>query len=128
METALLRVVNDLLQASDDGHVSILSLLNLSAAFDPTDHVFLSQRLSSTFGCTGTVLGWFESYLSNHMQSVLVNDVQSVPLTLKYGVTGSNPWTHSVHHVYPNTGLCYPAVRYHLPFFFSFFFLLMICS
>ena len=85
-ETALLRVVNDLLQASDDGHVSILSLLDLSAAFDTIDHVILSQRLSSTFGCTGTVLGWFESYLSNRTQSVFVNDVQSAPSTLKYGV------------------------------------------
>ena len=79
-------MVNDLLQASDDGHVSILSLLNLSAAFDTTDHVTLSRQLSSTFGCTGTVLGWFESYLPNHMQSVFVNDVQSAPSTLKYGV------------------------------------------
>ena len=85
-ETALLHVVNDLLQASDDGHVSILSLLNLSAAFDTTDHVILSQWLSSTFGCTGTILGWFESYLSNRTQSDFVNDVQSAPSTLKYGV------------------------------------------
>ena len=85
-ETALLRVVNDLLQASDDGHVSILSLLDLSATFDTIDHVILSQRLSSIFGCTGTVLGWFQSYLSNRTQSVLVNDVQSAPSSLKYGV------------------------------------------
>ena len=51
-----------------------------------TDHVILSQQLSSTFGCTGTVLGWFESYLSNRTQSVVVNDVQSAPSSLKYGV------------------------------------------
>ena len=85
-EAAILRVVNDLLQASDDGHVSILSLLDLSAAFDTIDHAILGQRLASTFGCPGTVLGWFESYLSNRMQSVFVNDVQSAPSTLEYGV------------------------------------------
>jgi len=84
--TALLRVVNDLFQASYDVHVSILSLLDLSAAFGTIDHVILSQRLSSTFGCTGTVLGWFESYLSYRTQSVSVNDVQSTPSTLTYGV------------------------------------------
>ena len=37
-ETALLLVVNDLLEASDSGHVPILSLLDLSAAFDTIDH------------------------------------------------------------------------------------------
>ena len=58
-ETALLRVVNDLLQASDSGCVSILSLLDLSAAFDTTDHNIIITRLRSTFGCSGTVLEWF---------------------------------------------------------------------
>ena len=61
-ETALLRVVD--LQVSDSGCVSILSLLDLLAAFDTTDHNILITRLRSTFGCSGTVLEWFISYLS----------------------------------------------------------------
>ena len=61
-ETALLRVVNDLLQASDSGCVSILSLLDLSAAFDTTDHNIPITRLRSTFGCSGTLLDWFISF------------------------------------------------------------------
>ena len=55
--------------------VSILALLTHSAAFDMMDHVILSHHLFFTFGCTEAVLGYFESYLSNHMQSVLGNDV-----------------------------------------------------
>ena len=36
-ETVLLRVFNDLLTASDSGSIYILTLLNLSAAFDTID-------------------------------------------------------------------------------------------
>ena len=64
-ETALLPcVVDDLLQATDSGCVSILSLLDLSAAFDTIDHNILITRLPSTFGCSGTVLDWFISYFN----------------------------------------------------------------
>ena len=54
-------VVNDMLQASDNGCVSILPLLDLSAAFGTTDHNILITRLRSTFGCSGTVHDWFIS-------------------------------------------------------------------
>ena len=84
-ETALLRVVNDLLQASDNGRVSILSLLDLSAAFDTIDHRILLTRLCTTFGCSGMVLDWFTSYLTGRTQSVVVGH-ESAPLVLKCGV------------------------------------------
>ena len=84
-ETALLRLVNDLLRASDRGCVSILSLLNLSAAFDTIDHNILITRLHSTFGCSGTVLDWFISNLSCRIQSVFVGH-ESTPSVLQCGV------------------------------------------
>ena len=84
-EAALLRVVNDLLQTSDSSCVSVLSLLDLSAAFDTIDHNILITRLRSTFGCSGIVLEWFISYLSCPTQSVFVGH-ESTPSVLKCGV------------------------------------------
>ena len=65
--------------------VSILSLLDLSAAFDTVDHSILITRLCSTFGCFGTVLDWFIYYLSCHIQSVFVGN-ESIQSVLKCGV------------------------------------------
>ena len=65
---------------------SILSLLDLSAAFDTADHRILATRLRANFGCSGTIIGWFISYLSCSTQSVFVGH-ESTPSVLKYGVS-----------------------------------------
>ena len=62
-ETALLRVSNDLLTASDSGFISILTLLDLSAAFDTIDHSMLLTRLDSTFCIRDLALSFFHPYL-----------------------------------------------------------------
>ena len=46
----------DLLQASDSSHVSILSLLDLSVAFDTTNYSIRITRLHPAFDCSGMVL------------------------------------------------------------------------
>jgi len=48
-ETAVLRVLSDLLQAVDSGDVAALVLLDLSAAFDTVDHAILCRRLRLSF-------------------------------------------------------------------------------
>ena len=58
-ETAILRVVNDLLAAMDEDKFSVLLLLDLSAAFDTTDHQILLSRLETVFSIRSTALHWF---------------------------------------------------------------------
>ena len=49
-ETAVTKVYSDLLLAADDGDVSALCLLDLTAAFDTVDHDLLMLRLERQFG------------------------------------------------------------------------------
>ena len=84
-ETALLKVDNDLLCAADKNDISILALIDLSAAFDTIDHHILLERLRITMGLSGTVLSWFESYVTGRSQSVIVNCLQSSIFDVQFG-------------------------------------------
>ncbi|XP_056868095.1 uncharacterized protein LOC130513405 isoform X2 [Takifugu flavidus] len=85
-DTALLKVTNDLLIASDHGLVSMLVLLDLSAAFDTVDHSILLQRLEHVIGIKGTALDWFRSYLSARYQFAHVHGVPSSYSRVSHGV------------------------------------------
>ena len=84
-ETALLRVVNDLL-GFDEDKASILALLDPSAAFDTIDHSILLTRLQHSFGICDLALAWFCSYLTNRKQTVCMNRIYSDPSALMYSV------------------------------------------
>lgn len=85
-ETALLKVKNDILMSMEDKHVTLLVLLDLSAAFDTVDHRILLDRLQFDFGISGSALNWFESYLSNRTQRISIDGVLSNTFNLKFGV------------------------------------------
>ena len=85
-ETALHNITNDILLALDSGNVSLLTLLELSAAFDTIDHCILLDTLQHMYGISGTALSWFSSYLTNGTQSVIVNDHISQVSSLSHGV------------------------------------------
>ena len=70
-ETALLRVWSGL--AADRRQVTLLGLLDMSAAFDCIDHDLLLQRLQPGFGLIGVVLEWICSFLRSRTQQVLHN-------------------------------------------------------
>ena len=86
METAVVRVQNDILEAIDGGKCVFLVLLDLSAAFDTVSHDILLDRLSTDSGISGSALSWISSYLANRTQSVLVSGKYSDSAHLRYGV------------------------------------------
>ena len=59
-ETALLKVQNDIFMSMDNREVTLLVLLDLSAAFDTTEHSIVLNILQQDFGVVGTALNWFD--------------------------------------------------------------------
>ena len=78
-ETALLKVHNVTLNM-DKGKVTVLTLLDLSAALDSTDHDILTKRLSIWYGISGTAPSWFSSYLTDRYQRVKIANCFSTAL------------------------------------------------
>ena len=85
-ETAVLRVLSDILHAVDCGDVAALVLLDLSAAFDTVDHDILLQRLQVTFGIGDVAHRWIRSYLSGRTQRVRLGAKKSSITHLVCGV------------------------------------------
>ena len=55
-ETAVLKVLSDILLALDTRDLAVLTLLDLSAAFDSVDHNTLLRRLQTSYGLSGNVM------------------------------------------------------------------------
>ncbi len=85
-ESALIKVQSDILHNMQRQRVTLLVLIDLSAAFDTIDHTILFDTLERKFGISGIALEWHKSYLHGHQQCVNINGTRSCPLNLKYGV------------------------------------------
>ena len=90
---ATLRIASDVFNAADVGQVTVVALLDPSAAFDTVDHDIL-LRLNISYGVGGTVLRSITSFISNKTQVVNFAGGQSSQTTLTCSVpqgSVSNP-------------------------------------
>ena len=85
-ETALAKLVNDLLWSMEEGCVTSIVALNLSTAFDTVSHDILLDLLEVRNGVIGKASAWFESYLCPRNFKVKVNCDYSKPISLEYSV------------------------------------------
>ena len=85
-ETALLKLTNDICENIDSGKITILTALDMSAAFDTLDHAPLLHRLKHTFGLSGFVISWIQSYLFSRSSFVKIDSSSSPITTILTGV------------------------------------------
>ena len=71
-----------LLVNADEKRLSLVALLDLSAAFDTLDHSILLKHLELSLGVHGIVLDWFASYVHDRSQSVILDGILSAPSPL----------------------------------------------
>ena len=82
---AILNFLQYLYKNIDSNKIIISIFLDFRKAFDSVDHNILLSKLKA-YGIRGHALDWFQSYLSNRMQYVCLNDVNSDLKPIKYGV------------------------------------------
>ncbi len=85
-EIALIKIINDIRFNSDSGKISVLVLLDLSAAFDTVDHNMLLERLENWVGLSGMALKWFRSYLEGRGYFVSIGEDKSKWTSMTCGV------------------------------------------
>uniref|UniRef100_A0A8C6LSV9 Reverse transcriptase domain-containing protein n=1 Tax=Nothobranchius furzeri TaxID=105023 RepID=A0A8C6LSV9_NOTFU len=85
-ETALIKVFNDIILATDGGSPVLLVLLDLTAAFDTVEHEVLLHLLEHYVGISGQALNWFRSYLRDRMVCERMGGFSSGFLHLPWGI------------------------------------------
>ena len=74
----MLKVVSDVLTATDREQITLLGMFDLSAAFDTVDHAILLKRLDVSFGIRGNALiGLRLTCLGISSSSNLFNDASA---------------------------------------------------
>ena len=109
----MIKVQSHMFAAMDNQHVTLLVMLDLSAAFDTVNHEMLLNRMESRFGISRTVLDWFRSYLDGRKQKVIVNNAMSEEIYLNCGVPQGSCLGPVLFVIYISSS--YDVISLHLP-------------
>ena len=81
-QTALTVITNKIFNNMDSRKITMLTLCDLSKAFDSVDHEILLKKCSAL----KIDFFWFKSYIENRAQSVRLNNTVSNMMNIAYGV------------------------------------------
>ena len=84
-EQAILEIIENLKTSIDNNLITCGVFIDFSKAFDTVNHEILLAKLFK-YGIRGHSLKWFNSYLTNRLQFVQIDNVQSSTLTMTCGV------------------------------------------
>ena len=102
--TALISVNDSLMEAADRGDISILTLIDLSRAFDVVDH----QTLLNQLQLLQIAPGWFRSYLAGHRQCVQVlGGEKSTLLPINIGIFQGSCMGPILYNIASISAACY---------------------
>lgn len=74
--TAIIQMVESLIDGLEDGNLTTGLFLDFSKAFDCLDHQLIIKKLEN-LGVTGTVKKWFQSYLKDRTQLVELRNIEN---------------------------------------------------
>lgn len=84
-DTALIKIIDQLLLNLDKNCVNGLILIDYCKAFDMVDHKILMTKLNA-YGLSQNSKTWFESYLSGRQQYVTLNGLDSDLMQINHGI------------------------------------------
>ena len=84
-EQAILEIQNNIIENFKNNKITAGIFLDLSKAFDCINHTLLLNKLEN-HGIRGNCLNWFRSYLSNRLQYVTLNKINSKPIPVNTGI------------------------------------------
>ena len=102
-ETALVKLMDDILLNMEEQKITAVVALDLSAAFDTVDHDVLLDVLNNRFGLEGNTQNWIDSYLRPRKFKVNIGQSYSEEIDVKFSVPQGSIFGPVLYSTYAST-------------------------